>query len=48
MPGMRAPAGDGFSFPFVFPAAGSYRFFVQLKVRGVDETAAFDVEVPAE
>ncbi len=35
------------SFPFVFPAAGSYRIFVQLKVDGRVETAAFDVEVSA-
>jgi hypothetical protein len=35
------------AFPFVFPAAGEYRVFVQVKRRGVVETAAFDVSVPA-
>lgn len=33
------------SFPFVFPTAGAFRVFVQVKRRGVVETAAFDVEV---
>jgi hypothetical protein len=39
----RTPA-----FPFVFPTAGEYRVFVQVKRKGVVETAAFDVSVPAE
>lgn len=34
-------------FPFAFPSAGDYRVFVQIKRRGVVETAAFDVTVPA-
>ena len=32
-------------FPFVFPTAGDYRVFVQIKVAGQVETAAFDVPV---
>jgi hypothetical protein len=45
MPGMAAGSAGVVSFPFVFPAAGPYRLFVQVKVGGVVETAAFDVEV---
>ena len=33
------------TFPFVFPEPGPYRVFVQVKVGGAVETAAFDVEV---
>ena len=33
------------TFPFVFPAPGSYRIVVQVKVGAVVETAAFDVEI---
>ena len=32
-------------FPFVFPEAGDYRVFVQVKTAGTVETAAFDVAV---
>ncbi|MES1205120.1 MAG: hypothetical protein ABUS79_04210 [Pseudomonadota bacterium] len=32
-------------FPYVFPRAGSYRLFVQLKIGGRVETAAWDVDV---
>ena len=47
MPGMSelTPA-DAVSFPFVFPAPGAYRIFVQVKIDGVVETAVFDVGVP--
>lgn len=40
-----AGSTDSVSFPFVFPRAGAYRIFVQVKVDGVVETAVFDVEV---
>ena len=33
------------TFPFVFPGPGAYRIFVQLKVAGTVETAAFDLDV---
>lgn len=33
------------TFPFVFPESGVYRVFVQVKVGGAVETAAFDVDV---
>ncbi len=42
-PGMSH--GETLSFPFVFPGPGQYRLFVQVKRRGVVETAAFDVQV---
>jgi hypothetical protein len=45
MPGMATGTPNVVSFPFAFPAAGAYRVFVQVKVGGVVETAAFDVEV---
>ncbi|MFL5307178.1 MAG: hypothetical protein ACJ8F1_18325 [Polyangia bacterium] len=32
-------------FPYVFPHAGSYRVFVQVKIAGTVETAVWDVEV---
>jgi hypothetical protein len=32
-------------FPYVFPRAGSYRLFVQVKIAGQIETAAWDVDV---
>ncbi len=38
-------AASTVTFPFVFPAPGSYRIVVQVKVGAVVETAAFDVEV---
>jgi hypothetical protein len=47
MPGMSdAAPTDVVSFPFVFPAPGAYRIFVQVKIDGAVETAVFDVEVP--
>ena len=47
MPGMSdAIPTDVVSFPFVFPAPGAYRIFVQVKIDGAVETAVFDVEVP--
>ncbi len=47
MPGMAGAAGGPGTvrFPFVFPRAGDYRVFVQVKVAGTVETAAFDVTV---
>ena len=33
------------AFPFVFPAPGPYRIFVQIKVSGEVETAVFDLDV---
>ena len=51
MPGMAGMAGVATGaphvvrFPFAFPVAGAYRVFVQVKVAGAVETAAFDVEV---
>lgn len=32
-------------FPCVFPRAGAYRLFVQVKIAGRIETAAWDVDV---
>jgi hypothetical protein len=32
-------------FPYVFPRAGAYRLFVQVKIAGRVETAAWDVDV---
>ena len=47
MPGMSdTTPTDVVSFPFVFPAPGAYRIFVQVKIDGAVETAVFDVEVP--
>ncbi len=46
--GVGAPATDVVGFPFVFPAPGAYRIFVQVKLDGAVETAVFDVEVPEE
>jgi TRAP-type C4-dicarboxylate transport system substrate-binding protein len=33
------------AFPFVFPEPGPYRVFVQVKIAGTVETAAFDLDV---
>lgn len=43
----QAPDGaaDSVTFPFVFPRPGAWRIFVQVKVGGAVETAAFDVDV---
>jgi hypothetical protein len=47
MPGMSdAAPTDTVSFPFVFPAPGAYRIFVQVKIDGTVETGVFDVDVP--
>jgi hypothetical protein len=46
IPGMDATPTDIVSFPFVFPATGAYRIFVQVKIDGVVETGVFDLEVP--
>ena len=46
MPGVEAGGPGSVRFPFVFPAAGDYRLFVQVKTAGTVETAAFDVAVP--
>jgi hypothetical protein len=50
MPGMDAtPTGAGTDvvrFPFVFPAPGAYRIFVQVKINGTVETGVFDLDVP--
>lgn len=46
--GMEMPSAAGatsLAFPFAFPSAGAYRVFVQVKRKGVVETAAFDVTV---
>jgi hypothetical protein len=48
---MPAHAGMGVNsllgFPFAFPTDGAYRVFVQVKRRGIVETAAFDVTIAA-
>ncbi len=46
MPGMSDATTDLVSFPFVFPAPGAYRIFVQVKIDGAVETGVFDVDVP--
>ena len=49
MPGMvtAAPAEstNTVTFPFVFPDPGPYRIFIQVKIAGAVETAAFDLDV---
>ena len=51
MPGMAtgtpAESTNVVTFPFVFPTPGPYRIFVQVKVSGAVETAAFDLDVAA-
>ena len=37
--------GPRVRFPYVFPKAGDYRLFVQIKENGRVETAAWDVRV---
>lgn len=44
--GATSLAGD-IAFPFVFPQAGRYRLWVQVKRGGAVRTAAFDVDVAA-
>jgi len=39
------PASAEVEFPYVFPTAGRYRMFVQMKHGGTVETAPFDVDV---
>jgi hypothetical protein len=45
MPGTQVGGPSSVRFPFVFPAGGDYRVFVQFKSAGSVETAAFDVAV---
>ncbi len=45
--GMPGSESSALAFPFAFPAAGNYVVFVQVKRRGLVETAAFRVTVPA-
>ena len=44
-PGASTESTNTVTFPFVFPDPGRYRIFVQVKVGGTVETAAFDLEV---
>jgi hypothetical protein len=43
MPAMGTASTGVVTFPFAFPSAGAYRLFVQVKVEGAVETAAFDL-----
>ena len=45
--GMQMPDAQSapLAFPFAFPSAGAYRIYVQVKRKGVIETAAFDVTI---
>ena len=45
--GMPGSESSALAFPFAFPSAGNYVVFVQVKRRGLVETAAFRVTVPA-
>jgi hypothetical protein len=47
LPAMPAAAVAAPAFPFAFPAAGDYLVFVQVRRRGVIETAAFRTTVTA-
>ena len=42
--GMSSPT-DRVTFPFVFPEPGAWRIVVQVRVGGVVETGAFDLDV---
>jgi len=44
---MSTDRAAALAFPFVFPSAGDYRVFVQVKRNGVVETTAFDVTINA-
>jgi len=45
MPASSEPIGPEVSFPYGFPAAGTYRLFAQVKRKGKVETGVFDAHV---